>query len=153
MSISSVGSASNIEQISQMLASTLQTIQTTDTSTVPQDSTQISGPGQLMSQLQQLQSSNPAEFKQVTAQIAQTLQQDASTQTGSAATALQQIASQFQQASQTGQMPLPADGASGHHHGHGSYAAQAGGSSDDVMSIVQSTLQTALQGAATASDS
>ena len=93
MSISSVGSASNIEQISQMLASTLQTIQTTDTSTVPQDSTQISGPGQLMSQLQQLQSSNPAEFKQVTAQIAQTLQQDASTQTGSAATALQQIAS------------------------------------------------------------
>jgi hypothetical protein len=42
--------------------------------TIPRDSAQISGPGRLLSQLQQLQVQDPAKFKTVVANIASQLQ-------------------------------------------------------------------------------
>jgi hypothetical protein len=66
------------------------------------DSVQISGPGKLFSELQQLQSQNPTQFKQVTGQIAAQLQAAAHQTTGGQASFLTTLASDFQTASSTG---------------------------------------------------
>ena len=91
------------------------------------DSTKLSPLAQLMSSLQQLQQSNPAEYQQVTKQIstnlqnaAQTAQSDGNT---TAANQLGTLATDFANASQTGQLPNIQDLAqavtgSGHHHHH-----------------------------------
>jgi hypothetical protein len=105
------------------------------------DSTRLSPFAQLASVLQQLQQSNPTEYKQVTAQIATNLQsaaQAAQSQGNStAATQLGQLATDFTNASQTGQLPNLQDLAEavsggsggGHHHHH-----HAEGSSSDSSS-------------------
>jgi hypothetical protein len=80
-----------------------------------------------MTQLQQLQKSDPARYQQVTQQIAANLEDAAKTaqsQGNSAAAAkLNQLASEFSDASKTGQLPGHAEVAkalgSGHHHHHG----------------------------------
>jgi hypothetical protein len=103
----------------------------------PATSTSISQPGQLLSQLQQLATSNPAEFKQVTAQIATQLQAAATAASGtsgassSAAAFLTNVANQFQQASQTGSATslIPAHKGGGHHH-HG------GGGGGELASLL-----------------
>jgi hypothetical protein len=66
------------------------------------DTAQISGPGQLFAQLQQLQQSNPTQFKQLTSQIAGQLQTAATQVTGGEAGFLANLATKFQTASQTG---------------------------------------------------
>jgi hypothetical protein len=81
-----------------------------------------------LSTLQQVQQQSPDQFKQITANIAAKLQQaakDAQSQGNSArANELNQLASQFQNASTTGQMPtvqsLQQAGMSGYHH-HGGH--------------------------------
>jgi hypothetical protein len=78
--------------------------------------------------LQQLQQQSPDQFKQITANIAAKLQhaaKDAQGQGNAAwANELNQLASQFQTASTTGQMPtvqsLQQAGMSGNHH-HGGH--------------------------------
>lgn len=80
-----------------------------------------------MSTLQQLQQSNPAEYQQVTKQIATNLQSAAQTATADGnstqATQLSQLATDFTNASQSGQLPNIQDlaqavGGGHHHHGH-----------------------------------
>jgi hypothetical protein len=66
------------------------------------DSVQISGPAQLYSQLQQLQSQNPTSFKQVTSEIASQLQAASAQATGGEAGFLANLASKFQTAANTG---------------------------------------------------
>ncbi len=73
-----------------------------DSSASPGDSAQISGPGQLYGQLQQLQTQNPTQFKQVTGQIASQLETASTQSTGGQAGFLANLASQFQTAAQTG---------------------------------------------------
>jgi hypothetical protein len=121
----------------------------TSTSANPaSDTASISGPGQLLSSLLQLQQSNPAQFQQVTAQIANQLQTAAQQQTSPAASNfLTQLSGQFQQASTSGSVsPLEgttgaqgaAGAAHGHHHHHhgGGYdsSGQATSSSSDASS-------------------
>ena len=98
-----------------------------------QDSTSdISPMAMFLSNLQQMQQQNPDQFKQITANIAAKLQQaakDAQSKGNSAwADQLNQLASQFQNASTTGQMPavqsLQQAGMSGHHH-HGGHHQHA----------------------------
>jgi hypothetical protein len=93
------------------------------------DSGQLSPFAQLLSTLQQLQQSNPTEYQQVTQQIATNLQSAAKTATAdgntSAANQLAQLATDFTNASQTGQLPNVSDlaqalGGGHHHHHHGS---------------------------------
>ena len=80
------------------------------------DTATISGPGKLFSELQQLQSSDPAKFKAVVSDIASKLQAAAQQSTGPQADVLSFLASKFQTAASTGDL-------SGlqpkHHHTHG----------------------------------
>ena len=97
-----------------------------------------------LSNLQQMQQQNPDQFKQITASIAAKLQQAAKNaqSKGNSARAdqLNQLASQFQSASTTGQMPpvqaLQEAGISGHHH-HGGHHHSTQPSQTDVSSMFQ----------------
>lgn len=102
------------------------------------DNTGISPFAQLLSTLQQLQQSNPTEYQQLTQQIATNLQSAAQTAqsqgNSTAASQLNQLASVFSNASQSGQLPNIqglAQALGGHHHHHHS---QGGGSDSDSSS-------------------
>jgi hypothetical protein len=97
--------------------------------TMPQESNpQLSPFAQVLSTLQQLQQSNPTEYSQVTSQIATNLQSAAKTATSQGNTAqaneLNQLATDFQNASQNNTLPniqdlaQAAGGGHGHHHHH-----------------------------------
>jgi hypothetical protein len=118
------------------------------------DNTQLSPLGQVLSTLQQLQQSDPTEYQQLTGQIATNLQSAAQTASNdgntSAANQLNQLATDFSNASKTGQLPniqdlaQAAQGSEGHHHhGHGHHSEASSDSSD---SQTQSQLTSALFG-------
>jgi hypothetical protein len=117
------------------------------------DNTQLSPFAQVATELQQLQQSNPTEYKQVTAQIATNLQSAAQSATASgntaAATQLNQLATDFQNASTSGQLPnfqdLAQAATSGHHH-HGHHSHGSPASSDSAWST------SATSGTSTGSD-
>jgi hypothetical protein len=114
------------------------------------DSNQLSPFAQLMSTLQQLQQSNPTEYKQVTQQIATNLQGAAKTATADGnsteASQLNQLATDFTNASQSGQLPNVQDlaqavgASSGHHHHH--HHAEAASSDSTTGSSSDSTSST-----------
>jgi hypothetical protein len=96
------------------------------------DNSRLSPFAHLMSELRQLQQSDPAKYQQVTQQIATNLQNAAQTaQAGgdtTAATQLNQLASDFTDASKSGQLPNMQDLAQavgGHHHHHHHHHAEA----------------------------
>lgn len=70
----------------------------------------ISGFGQLINQLQSLATSDPTQFKRQTADIASQLSKVAGQTSGLEAQLFQNLATQFQQASQTGEVPKLATG-------------------------------------------
>jgi len=139
------------------------------------DSQQFSPAAMMLSLLQQLQQSNPTQFQQVTSQIATNLESAAKTAQAAGnstlATQLNQLGSEFQNASQTGQMPsvqqLQQAAIGGHHHHHHHHAEASSSSTSnssssstsssnaanslDPMSIIFSTLQSSglLTGSAT----
>src|ERR1700742_2787811 len=121
----------------------------------PSDGAQLSPFAQIASELQQLQQSDPAKYKQVTSQIATNLQSAAQTaQTGgqsSAANILNQLATDFNSASQNGQAPIfqnLAQAAGGHHHHHhhggpppdSSSTSSSQTASTDPLQIIENTL-------------
>ncbi len=113
---------------------------TTGAGSQQSDSSQLSPFAQLMSTLQQLQQSNPTQYQQVTQQIATNLQSAAKTATAdgdtTTATQLTTLATDFTNASQSGQLPNVLDLAQaiggGHHHGghHHHHATSASSTSD-----------------------
>jgi hypothetical protein len=107
------------------------------------DTGQLSPFAQLLSTLQQMQESNPTQYQQVTQQIATNLQNAAQTATQdgntSAATELNQLATDFTNASQSGQLPNVSDlaqaiGGGGHHHHHGHHVSSSDSSSSSSSS-------------------
>jgi hypothetical protein len=128
-SILGMGSQSRANNVSGASASTIT------------DSNQLSPFAQVASELQQLQQSNPAQYAQATSQIAANLQTAAQTaqsqgNTG-AANSLNQLATDFTNASTSGQLPNFQDLAravGGHHH----HLAEA--SATNPLSIIQTTL-------------
>jgi hypothetical protein len=109
------------------------------------DSNQLSPFAQLMSTLQQLQQSDPTKYQQVTQQIAANLQSAAQAAqangNSTAATQLSQLATDFSNASQSGQLPNIQDlaqAAGGHHHHH-HHSHSSGGSSDSDADSTAST--------------
>jgi len=115
----------------------------TATSSVQGDNSQLSPFAQLMSTLQQLQQSNPTEYQQVTQQIATNLQSAAQTAQSqgntAAANQLNQLATDFTNASQSGQLPNVQDlaqaaGGHGHHHHHGHASSSDSDSSSSSSS-------------------
>jgi len=105
-------------------------LSTASASAVRDPEPQLSAASTFLNKLQSMQQQNPAQFKQVTQSIATRLQSaaQAAAKAGSTsnANALTKLASDFQSASQTGQMPsaeqLQTD-ASGLAHQHGYRAA------------------------------
>jgi hypothetical protein len=93
------------------------------TGSVPGDSAQISGPGQLFSQLQQLQQQDPTKFQQLVSTIANQLQSASQQSTGIQANFLSELASKFQTAATTGNLTALQPSHHGH-HAHGTYNAQ-----------------------------
>ena len=110
------------------------------------DNQQLSPFAQLMSTLQQLQQSNPTEYQQITQQIATNLQSAAKTAQAdgntTAANQLNQLATDFTNASTSGQLPSIQDLAKavgGHHHHHHSHAASSDADSNSSSSSSSSS--------------
>jgi len=116
---------------------------------LPQDgSPQLSPFARILSTLQQLQTSDPTKYQQVTAQIATNLQSAAQTATSdgntSLASQLNQLSTDFTNASQNNTLPNVQDlatavaGAHGHHHHHHMHApsssSDSGSSTDTTAS-------------------
>jgi hypothetical protein len=109
------------------------------------DNGRLSPFAQMMSELQQLQQSDPAKYQQVTQQIATNLQsasQDAQAQGNTtAATQLSQLATDFTNASKSGNLPNIQDLAKavGGHHGHHHHMHTTPVDSDGTSSTSSST--------------
>jgi len=126
-------------------------LNTIGTSLVAQTDNQLLSPfAQIMSALQQLQQSDPAQYQQVTQQIATNLQTAAQSAQASgnstAANQLKQLSADFTSASKSDQLPNVQDLAQaivgGHHHHHHAHAASAdpdGDSSANGSSISSSS--------------
>ena len=103
-----------------------------------QDNNTLSPFAQVLSTLQQLQETNPTQYQQVTSEIASQLQTAAQTATSDgntqAAANLTQLSTDFQNASQNGQLPNVQDLAKaiggGHHHFGGHHHVASSSSSD-----------------------
>ena len=130
------------------------------------DSSQLSPFAQLLSTLQQLEQSNPAEYKQITQKIATNLQTAAQTATSngntSAASQLTQLSTDFTNASTSGQLPNIQDlaqavsggGGEHHHHHHsdgGSSSSTADTSNTSSTPGSTSSTSTSTAGSTTAS--
>jgi G3E family GTPase len=103
---------------------------------LPSDNSQLSPFVQVMNTLQQLQQSDPTKYQQVTQQIATNLQAAAQTAQSSgnttAAAQLNQLATDFTNASTSGQLPNIQDMAlamGGHHHHHHHHSSATSSSS------------------------
>ncbi len=128
--------SSALQGVSSTTNKTNNTLSGIDPSTGQQpDSGQLSPFAQLLNTLQQLEQSNPGQYQQVTQQISTNLQSAAQTAQSSgnttAANQLNQLATDFTNASKSGQLPNVQDLAhaiSGHHHHHHGHAASAASS-------------------------
>jgi hypothetical protein len=104
------------------------------------DSVEISQPGQMLSQLQQLKSKDPAQFKQVlsdTANQLRALAQQAGPSAGGSA--LAELADRFQTAANTGDLSVLQP--KGHHHHHpASWSGTAGQTSAPDQTAVMAGL-------------
>lgn len=118
------------------------------------DQNQLSPLAQLLSTLQQLQETNPTEYQQLTGQIATNLQTAASTAQSDGNTAeanqLNQLATDFSSASQSGQLPNIQDlaqaiqgGGHHHHHHHGGNEATSQNISSSSASSSNSSASSA----------
>ena len=109
--------------------------------TQPGDNQQLSPFAQLMSTLQQLQQSDPTKYQQVTQQIATNLQSAAQSAQAdgntTAANQLNQLSTDFSNASKSGQLPNAQDLAQavgGHHHHHHGHHASTDSDADSTSS-------------------
>jgi hypothetical protein len=114
------------------------------------DNSQLSPFAQVMSTLQQLQQTNPSKYGQVTQQIATNLQSAAQSATSSgntgAASQLNQLATDFSNASTSGQLPNVSDLAKamsggGHHHHHSASTSDSSSSANQALSQILSAFQ------------
>lgn len=130
--------------------------------TQPQDSNQLSPFAQILSTLQQLQQSNPTQYQQVTSQIATNLQGAAKTATAdgdtSQANELNQLATDFQNASQNNTLPNVQDlaqalsGHGHHHHGHHAQSSSSDSSSTSATNTTSSIGSSTSTGSSSSSD-
>jgi hypothetical protein len=154
-----IGSMNSLNSYLQSIAGTaLQGTSLTNTTTktsstdatslqLQPDNGRLSSFAQLMSTLQQLQQSDPAKYQQVTQQIATNLKSAAQTAQAegntTAANQLNQLSTDFSNASQTGQLPNMQDLAhairGGHHHHHHVQAASSDPSSSSTSAASSSS--------------
>ncbi len=170
MSISPISqiATSLIQPVTSLLSSATTTSTGSSSSAIQTDADpQISGAAKFLNVLQLLATSNPTEFKQITSQISNQLTQaatDAKSQGDTTdASQLTNLASQFNTASQTGQLPssllnqssqTSATGTTSAHHGHhhhhgGSAYGTSQSDSSDVLSLLGSSTGTSTASAST----
>jgi hypothetical protein len=168
MNVNSLSSAVSNPYIQSLISNTISNATSGSSSvsqsslTQPQDANQLSPFAQILSTLQQLQQSNPTEYQQVTSQIATNLQGAAKTATAdgdtSQASELNQLATDFQNASQNNTLPNIQDlaqalGGHGHHHGHhASSSSNSSTSSTDASSSGTSTSTSSSSNSSSSSD-
>ena len=131
-------------------SSATQTSSTTSASAASSDSASTSGAAELFKELEQLSTSNPAEFKKITASISQQLAAASKNSTDpQQAQALSNLATSFSNASQSGKFsdlfpqhnggsappPPPPDSASS------AYSSSSSNSSDPLANIFSQALQ------------
>jgi len=137
----------NAVQSSGLNTNTTSSITGASSLVLPTDNQQLSPFAQIVSQLQQLQQSDPTKYQQVTQQIAANLQSAAQTAQAdgntTAANQLNQLSTDFSNASTSGQLPNILDLAQatkGHHnHGGGHHHAHAASSDPDSSSTDPTT--------------
>jgi hypothetical protein len=153
MNLGSISGLSNNSYVQSVFRSAVQdsdltTANTTSSASQSQDKSQLSPFAQMISNLQQLQQSDPAKYQQVTQQIATNLQSAAATaqangdSTGAAR--LDQLAGDFSSASKSGDLPNMGDMAQSlgaHRHGHGHHHAPPASSDSDSTSANQTLSQ------------
>ena len=162
MSISPVNNVSSY--LESVLSTTLQGAGSTNKTNasafqLPSDNSQLSPFVQVMNTLQQLQQSDPTQYQQVTQQIATNLQAAAQTAQSSgnttAANQLTQLATDFTNASPSGQLPsiqALAQAMGGHHHHH-HHSSSTSSSSTSSSSSATDQLLAAFQTSSTQNDS
>jgi hypothetical protein len=172
MNINSIGSST----ISSLLNATA-TQSTNNPSSIPPAanaaaSAKFSKPGELMQKLAQLQEQDPAQFKQVLTQLADSLQQVAD-KSGNSSGMAAKLATAFKDAASTGDLSAlqsalqppnvataaqansanqtanAAQGAQGQHHGH--HHHHGGGAIASAFATAISQIDAALQGTSTSS--
>jgi hypothetical protein len=136
--LSEIGNDLSTTQVASS-SSTSGNASTTAAASSSSDSVNFSQVAQLFQQLQQLETSNPADFQKVTADAAAQLQKAAQQTTDPGqASFLASLADRFQQASQSGNLsafeggPKASSGHHGHHH-HGSSSSQHTSSADYAL--------------------
>lgn len=123
---------------------------TNSTSSVTNDSSGISNPAKLFSELEQLSKQNPEEFKKITAQITQQLQNAAKNTTDSSeANFLNQMASNFETASKSGNFsdlfPKSSQVSGSGSHSYGTSVSSAPPPSDDTLNRIFSQALSQIQ--------
>lgn len=108
-----------------------------------QSTASISALGQLFSNLNQLETQNPTQFKQTVAQIATELQTAAQQQTGSSSQFLSQLATNLQEAATTGSL----SNIQHNHHANNTQSYNSGGQliSSGVGTDAQSNSNASIQ--------
>jgi hypothetical protein len=107
---------------------------------VSQTSASISGPGQLLSNLQQLQTQDPTKFQQVVSDIASQLQAASQQSQGPQSDFLANLASKFQNVANGGSLSqLQPQGHHHHHHGQQAYSQSSQSQSQGVAGLAQSS--------------
>jgi len=156
MSISPINNNLATGYVQQIFANAMQSAgaaaQSSSSAAPQSDASGLSPFAQMLTELQQLQQSNPTQYQQVAQQIATNLQSAAQTAQNSgnttAATELTQLAGDFSSASKNGQLPSIQDLAQalgGHHHHHHGGGGGAGSSSSSSSNDSLSQLVSAFQ--------
>jgi hypothetical protein len=154
--MSSIGSILNsvnssiLSEISSFNTTANQTANTSSSSSTASstDTVDFSQVGKVFQELKQLQTTNPSEFKQVLTDAATKLQAAAQQQTDpTQASFLNNLASRFQEAANTGNLsPLQQNSSGsyaprGHHHHHGGGGGSENNSTQDVLSTLLGNTQ------------
>jgi hypothetical protein len=101
-------------------------------------STTISGPGQLLGNLQQLQAQDPTKFQQVVSQIATQLQSAAQQAQGPQSNLLSNLATKFQNVASGGSLSqLQPQQHHHHHHAQQAYSQNSQNQPQGVAALVQ----------------
>jgi hypothetical protein len=108
----------------------------------------VSTAGSIFDQLESLEQSDPAKFKQVVGEMASALREDAKQATGADATMLGKMADRLDQAAHTGQLAdasSPSGAQPARHHGHGHH--HHGGGAGAIGVQLQSAFAAAMSSA------
>ena len=155
MATNAISSNLNSALISQLSMSTKSHLTSPKDPDEPgDDHARVSKMGEFMKQLETLRTTDPAQFKEVTAAIGNSLSELAKSQSSDAAAMLSDLANKFTQASNTGEIsalkpsgPPPNNGAPRGAHAYAKQSDASAKSMAAMISKIDSIVSSALTGA------